>query len=372
MMKKHILTPLTALLLICMGCIREEPPSPYADIDAFALPEGVMLSPATINQEDISVFVRNSADLSALVPTIQISEGATIHPAAETPQDFRQAVEYTVTAADGKHRRTYTVQSVSTPVYVYKFEHWEVLDKSNVYETPVEYDLQQRRTSPWDSSNKGIAIYQQYADASLYPIHKTTHSAEGQYAAEMLTKTGPGSILGISYIPVVAGSLFTGVLRPLNALKNPLLATEFGQPFDEKPLRMTGKYLYKAGTGDYIDSKGNARPEMRDSCAIYAVFFRSDETLERLNGTNILTHPNIVAIAMMPSEGRGGTEGEGFTAFDLPFVYKANERIDFEQNTYKLALVFSSSFMGDYYEGTPGSRLLVDDIEIKTEEGKKE
>ncbi|MDR1937669.1 MAG: PCMD domain-containing protein [Tannerellaceae bacterium] len=366
---KHIIIPVAALLL--GSCIREEPPSPYADIDAFSLPEDVMLSPATINQENISVFVRNTADLSALIPTIKISEGAAIRPAAETPQDFRQPVAYTVTAADGKHRRTYTVQLISTPVYVYGFEHWEVLDRSNVYETPVEYDGQDRRATPWDSSNKGIAIYQQYAGASLYPIHKTTRSAGGQYAAEMLTKEGPGSILGITYIPVVAGSLFTGVLTPLNALKNPLLATEFGQPFNEKPLRMTGKYIYKPGTGDYIDSKGNARPEKRDSCAVYSVFFRSDKNLERLNGTNILTHPNIVAIAMMPSEGRSGTEGDGFATFDIPFVYNTGDRVDFEQNTYKLAIIFSSSFMGDYYEGTPGSRLVVDDIEIKTEERKE-
>jgi hypothetical protein len=355
-----------------MSCIREEPPSPYADIDFFAVPENIMLSPATINQEHITAFVRLHADLSAIVPTIQISEGASIRPVADEPQDFRQPVTYTVTAADGKHQRIYTVQLVSAPLYAYGFEEWEALDKSYAYETPIEYDRQNKRTTPWDSSNKGISIYQQYADASLYPIHKTTQSAAGQYAAEMLTKTGPGSILGIVNIPVVAGSLFTGVLKPLNALVNPLLATEFGQPFNEKPLRMTGKYIYQPGTGSYIDSKGNPRPEKRDSCAVYAVFFRSDETLERLNGTNILTHPNIVAIAMMPPEKRGQSEGSDFVAFDLPFVYKADHQVDFEQNTYKLTLVFSSSFMGDYYEGTPGSRLVVDDIEIITEEKTQE
>ncbi|MDR2815106.1 MAG: PCMD domain-containing protein [Proteiniphilum sp.] len=368
---KNILVAI-ATLAIGVSCIREEPPSPYADIEAFALPEPVMLSEATINQENISVFVRNNVDLSALVPDIKLSDGATIHPEPTIPQDFNHPVVYTVTAADATHRRVYTVQAITSPVYFYGFEHWEVLDKSNVYETPVEYDLRNNRTTPWDSSNKGIAIYQQYADASLYPIHKTTHSATGQYAAEMLTKAGPGSILGIVNIPVVAGSLFAGVLNPLNALKNPLLATGFGQAFDEKPLRMTGKYNYKPGTGNYIDSKGNARPEKRDSCAIYAVFFRSDKSLERLDGTNILTHPSIVAIAMMPIQGRGATPGDGFMPFDLPFVYNENHTLDFEKNTYKLTIVFSSSFMGDYYEGTPGSRLLIDDIEIITEEKEKQ
>jgi hypothetical protein len=359
-----------ALALCCatVSCIRDEPPSPYADIEDFALPDDVMMGKATINREQISVFVRKGADLTALAPVITLSEGATVAPDAAMAQDFSQAVEYVVTAADGIHQRRYTVQPTSVPLYAYSFERWEVLDKSNVYETPVEYDRQGNRSTPWDSSNKGIAIYQQYAASSLYPIHKTTPGFAGDYAAEMLTLAGPGSILGIVNIPVVAGSLFTGVLHPLNALKDPLLATEFGQPFNERPLRMTGKYIYRAGTGGYIDSHGALRPEKRDSCAVYAVFFRSDEGLERLNGTNILTHPNIVAVAMMPPEGRAASEGDGFVAFDLPFVYRTGHTTDFGRFDYKLAIIFSSSFMGDYYEGSPGSRLVVDDIEIITEE----
>lgn len=354
-------------LLIFGSCIREEPPCPYADIEGFSLPGKVMLSPATFNGENISVYVRDNADLSAIAPAIVLSEGATVCPPAGMSQNFSHPVTYTVTAADGKHQRTYTVQLISAPAYVYGFEHWEMLDRNNMYETPVEYDLQEIRTTPWDSSNKGIAIYQQYSGAALYPVHKIARSAAGQYAAEMLTKAGPGSILGIVQIPVVAGSLFTGVLNPLNALKNPLLATSFGQPFDEKPLRMTGKYIYRPGTGYYIDSQGRSHPDKKDSCAVYAVFFRSDETLERLDGTNILTHPNIVATAMIPPEYRAGTPGEEFVSFDIPFEYKENHAVDFEKNTYMLAIVFSSSFMGDYYEGTPGSRLVIDDIEIETE-----
>jgi hypothetical protein len=367
-MKIKNLISLIAIAYTGVGCIREEPLCPYADIDEFALPARVALSEATINQENISVYVRNNVDLSAIVPAIKLSEGATIRPDAGTPQDFSRPVVYTVTAADGIHRRAYTVQAISVPVYFYGFEHWEALNKYSLYETPVEYDRMGIRTTPWDSSNKGISIYQQYAGASLYPIHKTTQCAGGQYAAEMLTRSGPGSVLGIVNIPVVAGSLFTGVLNPLNALKNPLLATAFGQPFNEKPLRLKGKYNYKPGTADYIDSQGRAHPEKRDSCAVYAVFFLSDQTLERLDGTNILTHPNIAAIAMMPPQGRGETPGDGFVAFDVPFAYNEKHTVDFEKNTYKLALVFSSSFMGDYYEGTPGSRLLIDDIEVQTNE----
>ena len=45
-----------------------------------------------------------------------------------------------------------------------------------------------------------------------------------------------------------------------------------------------------------------------------------------------------------------------------------DEVIDFSKHEYKLAVVFSSSFWGDRYEGTPGSELIVDDAKIITED----
>lgn len=66
---------------------------------------------ATIVNEAISAVVPSSTDLTALIPTIAISEGATIVPAIGTPQDFTSPVIYTVTAADGQ-TTTYTVTVV--------------------------------------------------------------------------------------------------------------------------------------------------------------------------------------------------------------------------------------------------------------------
>ncbi|MDR1880056.1 MAG: DUF5018 domain-containing protein, partial [Tannerellaceae bacterium] len=126
-MKLSYITLFFLFLVACAGCIQDEPLSPYADITAFSLPENVRLSNATINQTNISVMVRKTADLSAIVPVIEISEGATIYPEIGTSQDFSKNVQYTVTAADGKHQRTFTVQAISIPVYSYDFENWEAL-----------------------------------------------------------------------------------------------------------------------------------------------------------------------------------------------------------------------------------------------------
>ncbi len=356
------------LLFICFSCIQDEPLSPYADIEEFSLPEEIALTEATINQTEISIYVRKGVDLSSIVPNIQISEGATIEPDIQTPRDFSHAITYTVTAADGIHSRQYTIQTIAYAQYHYDFENWDTLDKKYSYETPVELDIAGKRTTPWDSSNKGINLYQQYENASLYPIHKTTQSVSGNFAAEMETMKGPGSIVGVTYIPISAGSLFTGVFNPLNALKDPLTATQFGQPFYDIPTKLIGKYIYKAGTGDYIDPNGNVLPGVKDSCAIYSVFFKSDKSLNRLDGTNVLIHPNIVALAMLSPEERAGTSGSDFVPFEIDFKFKPGVEIDFEKNDYKLAIVFTSSYYGDRYEGTIGSRLIVDDVEIIIEE----
>ena len=57
---------------------------------------------------EIAVSVPPAADLTRLIPTIEISEGATISPASGVAQDFTEPVEYVVTAENGAER-TYTV-----------------------------------------------------------------------------------------------------------------------------------------------------------------------------------------------------------------------------------------------------------------------
>jgi len=358
---------LLVILAGCTSCIQSEPPNPEADILSFALPDDIALANAVINRNDISITVRKDADLTSIVPVIEITEGATISPAIGTPCDLTKAVTYTVTSESGEYKKEYTVMAIAYSFFHFDFEHWERLDSKYQYETPIEYNMEGERVFYWDSGNKGIALYQQHSDPSLYPVHKTNVSISGDYAAEMITLKGPGNILGIVNIPIAAGSLFTGNFNLANVMNNPLSATEFGQSCDEKPLRFTGYYKYKAGTGDYIDPNGHVLPGVKDSCAVYCVFFKTDENTPFLDGVSIRSHPNIVAVAMLPDENRAGTPGDDFAYFDIPFVYSTNEEVDFDKNHYKLAVVLSSSFYGDRYEGVPGSVLIVDDFEIITE-----
>jgi hypothetical protein len=359
---------LFGLVLSLSACIQNELPNPEADILAFSLPGNVTIGEAVFQEGDIALRVRKDADLSKLVPAITITPGAKIEPTADASQDFSHPVTYTVTAADGLHRREYVVTTSSSALYHFSFEQWGRLSTTYLYLTPMEYEEGERRIF-WDSSSKGVSLYQKVdTEASRYPVHPTDICKAGKHAAELVTSVGLSEKSSLK-IPIVAGSLFTGVMNLGNAMSNPLASTRFGQPCTEKPLRFRGYYNYHPGEGDYITTSG-ILPGKRDTCTIQAIFFRVDENLPggMLDGTNNTTHPNILAIAQLPDSARAGTKGESYLPFDLPFAYRSDEELDFEGKEYKIAIILSSSAKGDLYEGVVGSRLRVDELEIVTEE----
>ena len=112
-------------------------------------------------------------------------------------------------------------------------------------------------------------------------------------------------------------------------------------------------------------------PDRKDSAAIYAVLYynteeiRSGNNIEHrkivLNGENVKTSPNIVAIADMKEV----PVTDSWTPFRLDFDYK--KPIDYDvllNRGYNLAIVFSSSNKGDRFEGAIGSQLCIDQIRI--------
>jgi len=81
--------------------VEEAPPRTETDVVMFGIPE--LTAPATIYHDVhlITGSVLFGTDLTALVPTIEVSGGATIQPASGEPTDFSSPVTYTVTAEDG-------------------------------------------------------------------------------------------------------------------------------------------------------------------------------------------------------------------------------------------------------------------------------
>ncbi|MDR2102651.1 MAG: DUF5018 domain-containing protein [Treponema sp.] len=91
-------------------------PNPAANITGFSV--DVAEEDIVIDQVagTISVTVPAGTDVTALVPTITLSPGATVDPELEEEQDFTSPVTYTVTAEDEETTKTYTVTvTVASP-----------------------------------------------------------------------------------------------------------------------------------------------------------------------------------------------------------------------------------------------------------------
>ena len=108
-------------------------------------------------------------------------------------------------------------------------------------------------------------------------------------------------------------------------------------------------------------------PGKEDKGDIYAILYRNTDSEGNpftLDGDNVKTSDQIVATALL-DEVKTATE---WTPFDINFTYK--EQLDeqiLRNYGYSLAIVFSSSINGAYFEGAVGSTLCIDEVKVTYE-----
>lgn len=107
-------------------------PSPEAEILGFVLSEQTGDAVIDSNAGTISIEVAAGTDPSSLSPSITLSEGASVSPASETPQDFSNPVVYTVTAEDTESTKDWTV---TVSIYGVSVEETEM--KVAMYPNPA-------------------------------------------------------------------------------------------------------------------------------------------------------------------------------------------------------------------------------------------
>ena len=367
---KRLFFLLSLAVLLLSSCIKNEPLNPEADILTFNLSEAdksIMLSSAIITNENVTVSIdeESKSKIKLLAPIITVTNGARLEPASGTARDFSTTQVYRVYPENGKGFKEYKVNFVSFYPTTYGFENWTTKGAGKrVHEIPHEEQFGVT-FNIWSSGNQGLAVYMN----APYPTRKNDSPEEvynGEHSVKLETMEGPGSILGIMYIPVVAGSLFQGEFKL--DMKTPLCSPKFGMLYTNVPMMpdsLQGYYKYRAGEGDFINKDGNVVPNASDSCSIYGVLYEYDGQYV-LTGENILKFDNekIVATAWVPRVAR--TPGNDYIPFNVPFKYKPayQSAEDFEGKKFYFTVVCSSSYRGDYYEGTPGSVLLIDDINI--------
>lgn len=355
MKAKHVIFYLL-LVIISSSCIRDEAPNAEADILSCKLLEVVMTTHPIINNNSVTLFVGPETDISELAPEFTLTPGATISPQSGTVRNFNSPQKYTVTAADGVWKKTYTVSVIDTELATnYHFEDTLGGKKYYIF---VEREGD-KVVMEWASGNAGYALTGVPKTADDYPTFQITDGKEGKCLSLVTRSTGFfGQLMGM---PIAAGNLFIGSFDVGNAMSNPLQATKFGLPFRYVPTYLAGYYKYKAG--DKFTEGENTVEGKRDICDIYAIMYETSESVSTLDGSNAFTSPNLVSMARIDN----AKETDEWTYFKLPFTTLPGKFIDKEKlkdGKYNVAIVFTSSLEGAYFNGAIGSTLLIDEVEL--------
>lgn len=395
MTKSHILLAFAAATMTLTSCFKEEPLNAECDIekayihvdeplDMFVKKTDTL---ATTDQTAnvVTFSVRKGTDRTAVAPLFQITPGATISPENGSTQDFSNGgVTYTVTSEDKAWSRTYTVRvnEVADHSPLYDFENfflepgkeryyiWTDIIKNN----PEDENESGTRLLNWASGNGGFAIVAGNKTPDEYPTAPLENGYKGHGVC--LTTRSTGAAGNILKMPIAAGNLFTGEFIGDMATKKPLEATHFGSGdfcvITKKPLKFSGYYQYTPGE-KVTNRKKEVLEGVVDKGDIYAVLFRNtikdengEDQIFYLDGTNVKTSPQIVAIAEAPEINK--TEG-GWHKFEVAFNYRAEiDPIILANRGYSLAIVCTSSIEGANFQGAVGSQLLVDELHVLVDE----
>ena len=155
------------------------------------------LSPAVTGTIDataktISATVASGTDVTKLVPTITVSDKATVSPATNVAQDFSKAVTYIVTAEDGSTQAYIATVIVDKPVVGATVCHVVSIKGSDGYMTVYELDAQNRLAKYVTTSSSSTATTIETYDADGYRTQeKTTYSyvTSGKYSYKDIITT---------------------------------------------------------------------------------------------------------------------------------------------------------------------------------------
>lgn len=393
MVKPFSLIAVVAFATTLTSCFKDEALNNECDIEKAWIqvdnPDAVFFQPSNAELPDIEstktdlIFpdLRPNSDVTALPVYFKITDGATITPENGSVQNFADGpVTYVVTSEDGQYNRTYRVFIKATDAgttpdpgdpgkpeeqlgYVhYDFENYFLDPASSKFYVWSDYE----NGSNWATGNPGFKIAKGSAKPDQYPSTPLAEGYDGAGVKLVTSDTGPFGV--VVNMRIAAGNLFTGVFDSKSATKAPLKATHFGEgsynQINYRPVTLAGYYQYTPGKV-FTDKAGKEVAGRIDQGDIYAVVFRNVDSEGKsfyLTGDNVLTSPQIVALARVPNVVK--TEG-GWQNFSVDFNYSGELDPTILANYgYSMAVVFTSSIEGAAFQGAVGSTLLIDKVSI--------
>lgn len=421
---KHLLLSLLCglgAMLLLHSCMGDEPLNMECDLlsitidtegqDVFYNTEDASMSidgkTLTYTQDTLTFITRIDATIGAFPVSINYTDGATpylyegesMKPFANGSRvDFSQGDRhFRIVSEDAAWHRDYFVRVVHRNItggdMLFDFNTYE-LDPQNskkFYIWPATDENAKnglfQQSLYWCNGNPGYKLSKSTAPADDYPSTPAVgEGPDGSDCVKMETKdTGAfGKMVGLLMAP---GSMFNGSFDVANALKNALKATLFGSPFNHKPTRLSFDAKYVPGT-KYQDNKGKEVAGLIDEPDAYVVLFRNTDAAGNkvvIDGNDVLTNPNIVAMGRLPhnySDGLNahgshdlpsGTPIHGLTAewqhvtLDIHYTADIDPQV-LANMGYSLYIGFSSSWQGGYFEGSIGSKFWIDNVRLECEE----
>ena len=285
-----------------------------------------------------------------------------------------QVVTFRVHSEDHHYHRDYNIQVIPRPEMpvnpMFNFDdNFELITIKEgdqfPYYTWTETDA---KIKWWASGNGGFRVTGLKVDPLSYPTCPDMETGvDGKNCLKLETRS-TGSLGAMVNMPIAAGNLFSGTFDIESAMKKPLAATRFGQPYSHKPSRLTGYYKFKPGAK--MQDRSGKEISGVDYPDIYCVVYRNADNSGNpilLDGTNILTSSDIVGIGRIKKEDIDIT-GTQWKQFSLPISYKQNvSEDDIFDYKYNTAIVFSSSIDGAEFKGAPGSTLWIDNVKLECE-----
>lgn len=212
----------------------------------------------------------------------------------------------------------------------------------------------------WDSSNPGTTT----GAGALVNKNPTQGNSNivhtpGGKSAELKSQYASAFSIG----KFAAASLYTGKFNSLVGTNGAKI--DFGQEFASRPTALHGWFRYTNGKIDY---RGGNTPEgvaeigTDDLCSIYMALAKAPHQLDNTKTSTFFdfeNDPNIIAYGQLPDAEAVSTNNE-WKEFTVTMTYKDLT----PQTQYYLIIVCSSSKYGDYFTGSTGSTMYIDDLEL--------
>lgn len=225
------------------------------------------------------------------------------------------------------------------------FDDWSKMDKSWVANSDGT-------ESYWGSGNKG---------ANTIGTNNPTAPEENMVIKGKAVKLASEKIV----VVLAAASLYSGYFVKTDGMNGIL---SFGRPYTGRPTRLVGYYRYTPGTIDMAkdDCPDNVKKGDRDQCHIYVALCTKNYEIRTNSSNRQLFNKNdesVIAYGeLIGKESISGDEKNNYRRFNIDIKYREPGIV--KQPSY-IVIVATASKYGDYFTGSTGSVLYLDEFELQ-------